>query len=104
MEHIVQFAVGIDDKAITDRITETAEKQIVDSIRKDVINKLFQPYYYRETANPERDPLSNFSEKILRTFLDENKEAILDRASRYLAEKLARSKAGKEILEDMANK
>lgn len=32
MEHIVQFAVGIDDEAIQKRIMETAHNQIIDAI------------------------------------------------------------------------
>lgn len=43
MEHIVQFAIGIDDEAIKKRITESAEKQITDSIQKDVEKMIFNP-------------------------------------------------------------
>ena len=33
MEHIVQFAVGIDDEAITNRVSEHAEKEIIKDLR-----------------------------------------------------------------------
>ena len=32
MEHIIQFAVGIDDNAIVKRVEEQAEKQIVETL------------------------------------------------------------------------
>lgn len=34
MEHIVQFAIGIDDKAIQHRIEEYAYKDVLDKIAK----------------------------------------------------------------------
>lgn len=35
MEHIVQFAIGIDDKAIQNRIEEYAYKDVLDKIVKE---------------------------------------------------------------------
>ena len=36
MEHIVQFAIGIDDEAIVKRIEENAEKTITKDLRYKV--------------------------------------------------------------------
>lgn len=98
MEHIVQFAIGIDDEGITKRVAETAEKTILKELKQEVANKIFESAYYRDKADPERDPLSYFSKSIVENMLEENKEYILDKASKLLAEKLVRSKAGKELL------
>ena len=38
MEHIVQFAIGIDDKAIQNRIEEYAYKDVLDKIVKETMD------------------------------------------------------------------
>ena len=100
MEHIVQFAVGIDDNAIVKNITEHAEKQIINELKQDVANKIFQSssYYRNANADPKTDRLSYFSENIIKEMFKENEQYILDKAAAILADKLARSKKGKEIL------
>lgn len=40
MEHIVQFAIGIDDEAIVKRVTQVAEKQIVKAIQEKAEDQL----------------------------------------------------------------
>lgn len=102
MEHIVQFAISIDDAAITARVSENAEKEIIKDLKQQVANKLFESRsYYKKNADPKNDPLSEFTKEIIYAFLEENKNAIIENASKMLAEKLARTKAGKEILGDL---
>ena len=98
MEHIVQFAIGIDDDGIRERITEQAEKQIIKNIEQSVRNKLFDAPYYGRNAD-EKSPLSEYSKRLVETFLEKHTDEILEKAAKHLAEKLARSKAGKAILE-----
>ena len=98
MEHIVQFAISIDDAAITARVSENAEREIIKDLKQQVANKLFKSRYYSQNVDPKNDPLSQFAENIVYTFLEDNKSAIIENASKMLAEKLARTKAGKEIL------
>ena len=59
MEHIVQFAIGIDDEAIRKRIAESAEKQIVASIKEDVESILFNYEYYSGKINKNNPFLVN---------------------------------------------
>lgn len=94
MEHIVQFAIGIDDETIVKRIEERAEKVIIDDIRKKVESAFFARSYY---GKPTNDP-GEWSELLFKAFLDEHKKEILECAAKYLAEKLAKSKAGRELL------
>ena len=102
MEHIVQFAVSIDDNAITEHVTKNAEKEIIKDLKQQVANRLFESGYYRSNADPERDPLNEWAKnEIINTFLDENKDKIISEAAKELAVKLARTKAGKAILEDL---
>ena len=88
MEHIVQFAVSIDDNAITARVSENAEKEIIKDLKQQVANKLFESRYYRRNVDPKNDPLSEFAKEIVYAFLEENKNVIIENASKMLAEKL----------------
>ena len=101
MEHIVQFAISIDDDAIVKIVSEKAEREIIKDLKQDVANKIFMKDYYRQNADPKKDRLSVFSENIVREFFEENKEYIIDKAADKLADKLARSKKGKELLENL---
>lgn len=101
MEHIVQFAVGIDDNAIVKLVTEHAEKEIIKDLKQDVINKIFQADYYRTNADPKRDKLSWTAEKLIREMFAENEQVIIDKAAALLADRLARTKKGKAILDDI---
>ena len=97
MEHIVQFGISIDDSYIKQQVEDSAKKQIIDEIKQDVCNKLFTSYYHTN-ATPN-DPLSSFSINIIDEFLEKNKEVILEKAAKHLADKLSRTKAGKALLE-----
>lgn len=98
MEHIVQFAIGIDDEGIRERIAENAEKQIIKNIEQQVRNKLFESPYYGRNAD-EKSPLNDYSKRLIESFLEKHKDEIFEKAAVHLAEKLARSKAGKALLE-----
>ena len=101
MEHIVQFAIGIDDNAIKERVTANAEKEIIKDLKQDVANKLFEGYYWNRNADPKKDPLSDYAKGIIESFLEQHQEEILNKAAIHLADKLARSKKGKEILNNL---
>lgn len=94
MEHIVQFAIGIDDDAIVKRVEDRAEKMIIDELRKKVESAFFAKNYYGNATN---EP-GAWSERLFMDFLDKHKTEILECAGKYLAEKLAKTKAGKELL------
>ena len=97
MEHIVQFAIGIDDEAIKKRIIESSEQQILKSIKQDICDKIFEKCWGNRHADPKKDGLSNYSEKLVEDFMNENKDAIIEKAGQYLAERLVRTKAAKEL-------
>ena len=61
-------------------------------------NKLFDASYYGRNAD-EKSTLSDYSKRLIETFLEKHKDEIIEKAAVHLAEKLARSKAGKALLE-----
>lgn len=101
MEHIVQFAIGIDDDAIVKRVSANAEKEIIKQLKTEVADKVFGPRYsYGNTTDPNKI-FTPFVRDIIGEFLEKNRDVILDNASKMLVERLARSKKGKEILNNL---
>jgi uncharacterized membrane protein YheB (UPF0754 family) len=103
MEHIVQFAIGIDDEAITKKIQENAEKQITQNIQQKVEKSIFATDYYGKPTNH----LTHHAETMFKNWLEEHKDEIINRASATLAANMAKSKAVKtainNILEGVQN-
>ncbi len=100
MEHIVQFAIGIDDDGIRRRIEESAEKQVLEDISTTVKDALFERRWgggYERYSYVVRE----MAKEKVNEVIEENKEYILEQAYKLLADKLARSKAGKALLDEL---
>lgn len=95
MEHIVQFAIGIDDQAIVERVSKNAEKIIIEDLKKDVQKTIFDVDYGYYGNGRVKGP-SNWFEQRLTEFLEANKTKIIEVAADKLADKLSRTKAAKE--------
>lgn len=100
MEHVVQFAIGIDDERIVKLVEENASKQIIGELKQQVANRIFSANYYGQNANPSRDKLSDVSEKIVADFLEDNKDIIIQRASEILADRMLKSKTIRDKLKE----
>lgn len=70
MEHIVQFAIGIDDKTIQNRIEEHAYADVLDKLTKNAVDSVFAHTnaYSRENCGIDCwGPLCKVSSKNART-------------------------------------
>ena len=102
MQHYFNFAIELEDEQIAERIARNAEKQITESIEKTVREQLFAYRYDYKTRKNEQDgPLSAFAHDIFVEWLKSHKDEIIDRAADMLAKRLANSKAGKAIIEEV---
>lgn len=101
MDHIIQFAIGIDDERIVNLVEENASKQIIGELKQQLANRIFSPNYYGQNVDPNRDKLSDASERIVSGFLNENKDIIVQRASEILADKMFRSKTMRDKIKDL---
>jgi hypothetical protein len=97
MEHIVQFGISIDDDRITKAIEEKAEKEIIHHLHQRIDNILFEARYYGGRCDPN-EGLRTWAKERFDMWLNENKDALIDCAGKYLAEKLSRTKAARELL------
>lgn len=92
MEHIVQFAIGIDDEAIRKRVNESAYNDIIGKLVKEAKKDLgLEGSYFSP-----RVTWKTIVEDALQNYFDENKELIIDLAASKLAESYKRTKAYKE--------
>lgn len=96
MEHIVQFAIGIDDEAIRNRVTESAEKQITESIKKDVEGAIFCKEWH--SNNIDKNNPKEWVEDMVKDVIEANKDQIIEAAVAELAKNMAKTKAVKEAI------
>ena len=101
VEHIVTLAISIDDDKIIRGIEEAAKSQIVRELKSDFVKAIFQSRYNYSTGKDDVDYFSvkRWVECEFESFLEENRTAIIEAAAKYLCEKLARTKAVKEMVE-----
>lgn len=93
MEHIVQFAIGIDDEAIRKRIEQTAENQIIDSIKSDVTDQIFRKSNWKNETQ-----LHSWVKDIVVEAILEHKDDIIKSAAMELCEYMKRTKAVREAV------
>ena len=100
MEHIFNFAINIEDEKIANSISANVESQVYRLITDEVKKIIYEKNW--GGCNPyNNNPLKALVIDQIDKFLDDNKSTILETASSKLAEKLAKSKAGKELLEQL---
>ena len=99
MEHIFNIAINVEDEKIIKRIEETAEEQVINMICEKVESIIYEKNYWKKKGDNDLTPLREMVGKKVEEMLKENKDVILNEAAKILADKLARSKAGKALLE-----
>lgn len=92
MEHIVQFAIGIDDAAIQQRVEDNAYNDILKILLDDAKRDLPKTY---GTVN-----WRFLIEETLENFIERNREEIINCAAKELCESFKRTKAFKEKMSD----
>ena len=92
MEHVIQIGVSVDDEAIQKQIIASAETKIVTEIKSQVEETIFhRRNYYGST----RTELSEVGAQVVREWLDENSDKVIELAGKLIADKVYRSKAWK---------
>lgn len=97
MEHIVQFAVSIDDVAITNMIQKNAERTITENIQRTIEKSIFSIGYGGKTE----ERLNYVAERLLLDWLDYRKDEIIQYASNALADKMIKTKAVKTAINNV---
>lgn len=94
MEHIVQFAINIDDKTIQNRIEEHAYRDVLDKLAKEATDTVFAHTNAYSRENMWKTVLVG----ALQRFLEERKDEIIDKAANTLADRFQRTKKYREAM------
>lgn len=100
MEHIVQFAINIDDKTIQNRIEEHAYRDVLDKLAKEATDTVFA----HTNAYSRENMWKTLMEDALQRFLEERKDEIIDKAANMLADRFQRTKKYREAMGDAIEK
>lgn len=94
MEHIVQFAISMDDETIKKRIEENAERVITKNIENSIRSTMFKVdrYGYKQG-------LDYYVEQLFTNWLESHKDEIIELATDKLAKNMSRTKAVKNAIE-----
>ena len=95
MEHILQFAINIDDETIKSRIEKSATDKMVNDLTRDVRDAIFT-----RLSNSGFRPSA---ERIIKGVFEDSKDEIIERASKMVAESIKRSKRYKEALAEIGD-
>lgn len=94
MEHIVQFAINIDDKTIQNRIEEHAYTDVLNKLAKEAMDTVFAHTNAYSRENMWKTVLVG----ALQRFLEERKDEIIDKAANMLADRFQRTKKYREAM------
>lgn len=100
MEHIVQFAINIDDETIQNRIEEHAYTDVLNKLTKNAVDSVFS-----HSSAYSRDIMwERLMGEALQSFLEERKDEIIDKAAHMLADRFQRTKKYREAMGDAIEK
>lgn len=94
MEHIVQFAINIDDKTIQNRIEEHAYSDVLNKLTKNAVDSVFS----HSNAYSRDIMWESLMGEALQSFLEERKNEIIDKAANMLADRFQRTKKYREAM------
>lgn len=103
---LINIPLQIDDAAFEGKLKEEYESQVLERIEQRLDRALMDhdDSWSHRSAKKGLDTLIMFEvEKRVSDFLNENRDAIIEAAAKDLGTRLARSKRGKEILEELPN-
>lgn len=97
----VPVTIGVDEERIAKEIEKNVEDRVVENITNEVKQVIYKTNYYNKETN---EPLRKIVESQVRKVIQVNEEAIIREAAKYLADKMARSKAAREATKEVVEK
>lgn len=93
MEHIVQFAISLDDKTIQKRLEENAYQDVCQKLANEAASHF--PTTYGNSVN-----WKYIMDHAMNDFLSKYKDEIIDAAAEKLKDSFCRTKVYKEKMKD----
>lgn len=100
MEHIVQFAIGIDDEAIKKRIQESGYDDVIKALTNDMKEQLARGSYANKSWSGDVTiDWKCIVDYNMAKFLAENRDIIIEKAAEKLSESYRKTKKFKEHMD-----
>ena len=96
MNHLVTISFDVDDKSISEKIVESAAKQVAD----EIIKECFEPSNGYDYYDKAKRNMSTYVKSVVEDLLNDSKEEIINEAIVEVAKNLHRTKRVKEALEE----
>ena len=90
MEHVVQFGINIDDDTISQAVVNEATKQIIAELKEQMFVRNYYDNKYHDISKAACD--------IIRDWLEDHKEEIIDKTVEELVDILKNRKVFKDKL------
>jgi len=88
MEHILQFAINIDDKTIEEKVYEKASQQLTAELKDQIyVSKNYYNHGFTDEAT-----------RVIKEAVESYKPEIIEMAAKTLADSILKSKKQKESL------
>lgn len=83
MEHVIQIAISIEDEKIVERVEETAEKQIIETLTDRVENVISEKRGWYGKSENDYTPLKDMVSEQITKILDEIRILFFLRQARF---------------------
>ena len=94
MEHIINIAFDFDDAKVKEHIEDTVTKEVIEGIKKDILNSL--PRTYSSKSEPS-DRLRALLEDLITDFIDHHRDVIYEEVCNRLEKRIMSTKRYKEM-------
>ena len=91
-EHVVQIGFSFDEDKIIDSMTKSLEKKLADEIEDGVRKKFFKKDDYYGNN------ITSMAEWVMKVWLNDHKDEVIQETASMLVEKLWRTKAVKDMV------
>lgn len=99
MEHLIQFTYSVDDDRISQQLQDMAVRDVIKRFDEAVLRAARKQRGWSRGYDTFDDAAIDFLQHSIDDFVREHADAIINAAGKCLAEKLCRTKRGKELLE-----
>lgn len=96
----VPVTIGVCEEEIAKRIEQNVEQQVVNVIKNEVEEIIFDKRYYSDRT----EPLKRLIRDEIKKVLTDKEDLIIQEAAKTLAEKMIRTKAVRDVAADVAKK
>lgn len=99
MEHLITFSFNIDDEHIQQELEKAAVKEVTRRFDEGVLRAARRENGWIRGYKTVEEGMMDYMEKSVDEFVKANGDKIVEIAGKMLADKLARTKRGRELLE-----